>query len=56
MRTIHLRFSLQNMRALFVIEEVQKVPKLFDAIKSEVDRKRILGSFFITGSQSFDPA
>jgi predicted AAA+ superfamily ATPase len=36
-----------------VIDEIQKVPKLFDAIKSEVDRKRIPGTFFITGSQSF---
>lgn len=37
----------------FVIDEIQKVPKLFDAIKSEVDRKRIPGTFFVTGSQSF---
>lgn len=37
----------------FVIDEIQKVPKLFDAIKSEVDKKRIPGTFFITGSQSF---
>lgn len=37
----------------FVIDEVQKAPKLFDAVKSEVDRKRIPGSFFLTGSQSF---
>jgi hypothetical protein len=36
-----------------VIDEIQKVPKLFDAIKSEVDRKRIPATFFITGSQSF---
>ena len=37
----------------FVIDEVQKVGKIFDAIKSEVDKKRIPGSFFLTGSQSF---
>lgn len=37
----------------FLIDEVQKVPKIFDAIKSEVDRKRLPGTFFITGSQSF---
>lgn len=37
----------------FVIDEIQKIPKLFDAIKSEVDKKRIPGTFFVTGSQSF---
>jgi len=37
----------------FVIDEIQKVPKLFDALKSEVDKKRSPGTFFITGSQSF---
>lgn len=37
----------------FVIDEIQKVPKLFDALKSEVDRKRIPGTFFVTGSQAF---
>lgn len=36
-----------------VIDEVQKVSKIFDAIKAEVDRKRIPGTFFLTGSQSF---
>ena len=36
-----------------LIDEVQKVPKIFDALKSEVDKKRIHGSFFIAGSQSF---
>ncbi len=37
----------------FVIDEIQKVPKIFDALKSEVDRKRIPGTFYITGSQTF---
>ena len=36
-----------------VIDEIQKEEKLFDALKSEVDKKRIPGSFFITGSLSF---
>lgn len=36
-----------------VIDEIQKVPKMFDAIKSEVDKKRLPGNFFVTGSQSF---
>jgi len=37
----------------FLIDEVQKVPKLFDAIKSEVDRNRIPGLFYLSGSQRF---
>lgn len=37
----------------FVIDEIQKVPKLFDAIKSEIDKRRVPGSFYITGSRSF---
>lgn len=37
----------------FVIDEIQKVPKLFDSIKSEIDKKRIPGRFYVTGSQSF---
>lgn len=33
--------------------EIQKVPKLFDALKLAVHRKRQPGRFFITGSTSF---
>lgn len=33
-----------------VIDEVQKAPDLFDAIKAHVDRKRTAGSFILTGS------
>ena len=36
-----------------VIDEVQKCPSLFDAIKSAVDRNRVPGSFYLTGSSSF---
>lgn len=36
-----------------VIDEIQKAPKLFDAIKLLVDRKRIPGQFYITGSSEF---
>ncbi len=36
-----------------VIDEVQKVPSVFDAIKSAVDRRRIPGSFLLTGSSAF---
>ena len=36
-----------------VIDEVQKAPPLFDAIKLAVDQKRIPGEFLITGSTAF---
>jgi predicted AAA+ superfamily ATPase len=36
-----------------VIDEVQKVPAIFDAIKLNVDKKRIPGSYFLTGSSGF---
>lgn len=36
-----------------VIDEVQKSPRLFDAIKSSVDRKRIPGQWFLSGSVAF---
>ena len=36
-----------------LIDEIQKAPPLFDAIKLKVDQKRIPGSYFITGSSSF---
>jgi len=36
-----------------MIDEVQKAPNLFDAIKLRVDKKRIPGSYFLTGSSSF---
>ena len=36
-----------------LIDEVQKAPKLFDAIKLTVDRKRRPGRFFLTGSARF---
>lgn len=36
-----------------VIDEVQKCPPIFDAIKSLVDRNRVPGSFYLTGSSAF---
>ncbi|MBI3540771.1 MAG: ATP-binding protein [Deltaproteobacteria bacterium] len=44
---------LAKQETPMVIDEVQKCPSLFDAIKSAVDRKRIPGSFYLTGSSSF---
>ncbi len=36
-----------------ILDEVQKVPDLFDAIKANVDRKRIPGCFLLSGSTEF---
>jgi uncharacterized protein len=36
-----------------IIDEVQKAPEIFDAIKLAVDTKRIPGEFILTGSTSF---
>lgn len=36
-----------------IIDEAQKVPDIFDAIKLQVDEKRIPGKFFILGSTEF---
>jgi predicted AAA+ superfamily ATPase len=36
-----------------LIDEVQKVPKCFDAIKLRVDHKRRPGSYYLTGSTEF---
>lgn len=36
-----------------VLDEIQKAPDLFDAIKLVVDKKRIPGEFVLTGSSSF---
>lgn len=36
-----------------IIDEVQKSPKLFDTIKLAVDRQRIPGQYFLTGSSEF---
>jgi predicted AAA+ superfamily ATPase len=36
-----------------IIDEIQKAPKLFDTIKLMVDKKRVPGQFYITGSSQF---
>ena len=36
-----------------ILDEVQHVPELFDAIKISVDRKRVPGRFLLTGSTNF---
>ena len=44
---------LEKLPRPAVIDEVQKAPELFDAIKLRVDEKRIPGSFYLTGSSGF---
>lgn len=44
---------LEKLPKPVVLDEVQKAPAIFDAIKLNVDRKRIPGSYFLTGSSAF---
>lgn len=44
---------LEKFSLPIVLDEVQKAPPLFDAIKLKVDKKRIPGSYFLTGSSAF---
>ncbi len=41
---------IQNLAGPVVIDEVQKVPGLFPAIKFQIDRNRMPGHFLLTGS------
>jgi predicted AAA+ superfamily ATPase len=38
---------------LLVIDEAQKVPEIFDAVKFEVDQRRVPGRFLLLGSTEF---
>ena len=44
---------LARLNPPVVLDEVQKAPAIFDAIKLAVDKKRVPGSFFLTGSTAF---
>ncbi|MBI5447961.1 MAG: ATP-binding protein [Gammaproteobacteria bacterium] len=44
---------LKKLTPPVVLDEVQKAPAIFDAIKLNVDQKRIPGSYFLTGSTAF---
>jgi uncharacterized protein len=44
---------LAKLETPLVIDEAQKVPALFDAIKYNVDRQREPGKYFLTGSSTF---
>jgi predicted AAA+ superfamily ATPase len=47
------KIFLARQQSPTIIDEVQKAPKLFDAIKLSVDRQRRPGQFYITGSSQF---
>jgi len=47
------RSFLGRLEKPICLDEVQKAPELFDAIKLSVDRRRQPGQFFITGSTTF---
>ena len=45
---------LQTWPAPVTIDEVQYAPQLFSAIKLHVDRHKVNGQFWLTGSQKFE--
>jgi len=48
--TFLAQFSEYNT---LIIDEAQKVPEIFDAIKYEVDKKRVPGKYILSGSTEF---
>lgn len=44
---------MSKFKSPLAIDEIQKVPDLFDEIKFRVDQKRVPGTYLITGSVSF---
>lgn len=51
-----VRASREADHATLIIDEIQKVPPLFDAIKAVVDTDRTPGRFAVTGSVEFSDA
>lgn len=41
---------INSLKKPIVIDEIQKVPELLNALKFDVDRKRVNGSYLLTGS------
>jgi uncharacterized protein len=48
-----LKTTREKKDAALILDEVQKVPDIFDAVKAEVDEKRRPGQFILTGSTEF---
>ena len=51
--TLSAKNFLSKLPRPLTIDEVQKAPKLFDALKFEIDRGKKPGQFFLTGSTQF---
>lgn len=47
------KIFLSKLSLPCVLDEVQKAPALFDALKLRIDRKRIPGQYYLTGSTEF---
>jgi predicted AAA+ superfamily ATPase len=45
---------VENLRCPVIIDEIQYVPEILSYIKMRLDRRRVNGSFFLTGSQVFN--
>ncbi len=48
-----IKSFVSRLKSPAIIDEVQKVPIIFDELKRIVDKKRISGSYLLTGSSSF---
>jgi AAA domain len=48
-----IKSFVSRLKSPAIIDEVQKVPIVFDELKRVVDRKKVPGSYLITGSSSF---
>jgi predicted AAA+ superfamily ATPase len=44
---------LSRQETPLILDEIQKVPKIFDSLKAAVDRKKRPGQYYITGSVQF---
>ena len=52
-RAPHTFLTDHSGSGLLIIDEAQKVPAIFDAVKFEVDQNRIPGKFLLLGSTEF---
>ncbi len=52
-RAPHTFLLEHSAHRLLILDEAQKVPVIFDAIKFEVDQKRVPGRFLLLGSTEF---
>lgn len=41
---------IKNLKKPVVLDEIQKIPQIFETIKYDVDKNRVNGSYLLTGS------